>query len=93
MVSGEMFTRRAVDTDYNKLCRCSMNRLRTELSRLAITQSQKIKSPAQQASFLVGIYDDIIRGLTTGPGRTSHPRLQTELSFFRTREEEAKRRV
>lgn len=100
-----VFTRYAMDgifgstshrrgTDYSVQFRlCSMNRLRTELSRLAITQSQKIKSPPQQASFLVGIYDDIIRGLTTGPGRTSHPRLQTELSFFRTREEEARRKV
>jgi hypothetical protein len=71
----------------------SMNRLRNELSRLILAQSGKIKSPTQQAAFLVGIYDDIIRGLTTGPGRTSHPRLQAELSYFRTREEEAKRRM
>ena len=85
---------RRIATDYiGRLRSYSLNRLRAEISRLTTTQSQKIKSPAQQASFLVGIYDDIIRGLTSGPGRTSHPRLQTELSFFRTREEEARRRV
>jgi hypothetical protein len=70
-----------------------MTRLRTELSRLIIAQSKKIKVDTQQSAFLVGVYDDVIRGLATGPGRPSHPKLQAELSYFRTREEEAKRRI
>ncbi|WVQ80067.1 hypothetical protein IAT38_002168 [Cryptococcus sp. DSM 104549] len=71
----------------------SMTRLRAELVRLTQTQSLKIKSPQERHSFLSSIYEIIMHELVSGPGMTTHPRLQSELSFFRTREEEARRRI
>ncbi|OXC67365.1 hypothetical protein AYX13_04086 [Cryptococcus neoformans] len=71
----------------------SMARLRAELVRLTHLQSLKIKSPAERHSFLSSIYEIVMHELVSGPGQTTHPRLQSELSFFRTREEEARRRI
>lgn len=73
--------------------RCSMTRLRGELVRLLQAQSAKIKNPSERHSFLSSIYEIVMRELVAGPGQTTHPRLQSELSFFRTREEEARRRI
>jgi hypothetical protein len=71
----------------------SMTRLRSELVRLITTQSSKIKSPPDRHSFLSSIYDIIMHELVSGPGSTIHPKIQSELSFFRTREEESRRRL
>jgi hypothetical protein len=60
---------------------------------LITNQSNKIKQPQQQASFLSAIYEDIIQVLVAGPGKTTQPVLQSEISFFRAREEEARRRI
>lgn len=76
-----------------KLTKHSMARLRAELVRLTHLQSLKIKSPAERHSFLSSIYEIVMHELVSGPGQTTHPRLQSELSFFRTREEEARRRI
>jgi len=70
-----------------------MTRLRGELVRLATTQANKIKNPPERHSFLSSIYEIVMHELVSGPGQTTHPRLQSELSFFRTREEEARRRI
>lgn len=71
----------------------STTRLRSELVRLAQNQAQKMKDEGQRNSFLSSIYEVVMRELVAGPGPPTHPRLQTELSFFRTREEEARRRI
>ncbi|WWC90632.1 uncharacterized protein L201_005568 [Kwoniella dendrophila CBS 6074] len=71
----------------------SMTRLRAELIRIITLQSNKIKSIPEKNSFLSSIYEIIIHELVSGPGQTTHPKLQSELSFFRTREEEARRRI
>ena len=71
----------------------NMIRLRAELVRLAQAQAKKIKSQPEQHSFLSSIYEIILHELVSGPGPTTHPRLQSELSFFRTRDEEARRRI
>ena len=70
-----------------------MTRLRGELVRLAQTQANKIKSMPERHSFLSSIYEVIMHELVSGPGQTTHPRLQSELSFFRTREAAARRRI
>ncbi|WRT68488.1 uncharacterized protein IL334_005464 [Kwoniella shivajii] len=71
----------------------SMTRLRNELIRLLTAQSGKIKSLPEKHSFLSSIYEIIMYELVSGPGQTTHPKLQSELSYFRTREEEARRRI
>jgi len=70
-----------------------MTRLRGELVRLAQTQAGKIKSLRERHMFLSSLYEIIMHELVSGPGQTTHPKLQAELSFFRTREEEARRRI
>ncbi len=69
----------------------SMTRMRGELVRLITNQAAKVKTDRQ--SFLSAAYDGVMRDLVAGPGATTHPRMQGELSFWRTREEEARRRV
>ncbi|WVR09528.1 hypothetical protein IAU60_006596 [Kwoniella sp. DSM 27419] len=71
----------------------SMARLRAELTRLITVQSNKIKSMPERHSFLSSLFEIIMHELVSGPGMTTHPRLQSELSYFRTREEEARRRI
>lgn len=70
----------------------SLSRMRSELMRLVQTKADKIKAPTERYSFLSSIYEIIMHELVSGPGSTIHPRIQSELSFFRTREEEARRR-
>ena len=70
-----------------------MSRLRAELVRLVTLQSNKIKDVPQRHSFQSSIFEVVMRELVAGPGAPTHPRLQSELSFFRTREEEARRRI
>ncbi|BEI86247.1 hypothetical protein CcaverHIS002_0605340 [Cutaneotrichosporon cavernicola] len=71
----------------------SMTRLRAELTRLVQIQAGKIKDVPARHSFLSSIYEAVMHELVAGPGAPTHPRLQAELSFFRTREEEARRRI
>ncbi|WVQ95034.1 hypothetical protein IAU59_002126 [Kwoniella sp. CBS 9459] len=71
----------------------SMVRLRSELTRLVTTQANKIKALPERHSFLSSLYEIIMHELVSGPGMTTHPKLQSELSYFRTREEEARRRI
>ncbi|RXK41097.1 hypothetical protein M231_01500 [Tremella mesenterica] len=71
----------------------SMTRIRTEVTRLIETQASKIKASSDRHSFLSSIYEIIMRELVSGPGQATHPKLQAELSFFRTREEEARRKI
>ncbi|BEJ17281.1 hypothetical protein CspHIS471_0606820 [Cutaneotrichosporon sp. HIS471] len=71
----------------------SMTRLRAELTRLVQIQAGKVKDVPARHSFLSSIYEAVMHELVAGPGAPTHPRLQAELSFFRTREEEARRRI
>jgi hypothetical protein len=68
-----------------------MTRLRNELVKLINVQAGKLK--ANQQSYLSTIFEVVMHELVSGPGATTHPKLQAELSYFRTREEEARRRI
>lgn len=70
-----------------------MTRMRNELLKLITTQSGKIKDQSNRQSYVSTIFEAVIHELVSGPGSTTHRRLQEELSFFRTREEEARRRM
>ncbi|WVW85534.1 hypothetical protein I302_107572 [Kwoniella bestiolae CBS 10118] len=92
---GEMFSRTVALSNAAEevMIFSSMTRLRTELIRILTSQSNKIKSVPERHSFLSSIYEIIMHELVSGPGQTTHPKLQSELSYFRTREEEARRRI
>ncbi|EKC98380.1 hypothetical protein A1Q2_07394 [Trichosporon asahii var. asahii CBS 8904] len=71
----------------------SMLRMRNELIRLIKIQGDKIKDVPARQSFLSSTYEIVMRELVAGPGAPTNAHLQSELSFFRTREEEARRRI
>lgn len=60
-----------------------MTRMRNELVKLVDTQAAKIKT--DRASYVSTVYEGVMHELVSGPGPTTHPKLQAELSFFRTR--------
>lgn len=60
--------------------------------RLVSTQANK-KAAADRNSFISSMFELLLHELVAGPGSITHPRLQTELSYFKSREEEARRRV
>ncbi|KAF8591436.1 vacuolar sorting protein, partial [Ramaria rubella] len=68
-------------------------RLRVELTRLIVSQSSKIKVPAQSASYQSSMYETLLQALSSGPRPTTHPKAQTEIAYWREREEEARRRI
>ncbi|OSC96811.1 Vps52-domain-containing protein [Trametes coccinea BRFM310] len=68
-------------------------RLRQELSKLIVTHTDKQTDPAAKARALSKFYEELLQGLSNGPHPTSHPKAQSELAYWRQRDEEARRRV
>ncbi|RDX55491.1 Vps52-domain-containing protein [Lentinus brumalis] len=68
-------------------------RLRQELSKLITTHTDKLSDPVAKASAQSAIYEQLLQGLSSGPGPTSHPKAQSELAYWRERDEESRRRV
>jgi len=71
----------------------NLTRLRTELTRLIVSQSAKVKDPAQMAAYQSTMYETLLQALSKGPRPTTHPKAQTEIAYWREREEEARRRI
>ncbi|KIJ56720.1 hypothetical protein M422DRAFT_218326, partial [Sphaerobolus stellatus SS14] len=68
-------------------------RLRVELTRLIVTQSSKLKDPAKAAVYQSTMFEGLLQALSNGPRPATHPKAQTEIAFWREREEEARRRI
>ncbi|KAI0750654.1 vacuolar sorting protein [Daedaleopsis nitida] len=68
-------------------------RLRQELSKLITTHTDKLGDPVAKASAQSTFYEQLLQGLSSGPGPTSHPKAQSELAYWRERDEESRRRV
>ncbi|KAI0650321.1 Vps52-domain-containing protein [Trametes meyenii] len=68
-------------------------RLRQELSKLITTHTDKLTDPTAKARALTKFYDQLLQGLSNGPRPTSHPKAQSELAYWRQRDEEARRRL
>ncbi|OJT13105.1 Vacuolar protein sorting-associated protein 52 A [Trametes pubescens] len=71
----------------------NLMRLRQELSKLIVTHTDKQTDPAAKARALCKFYEQLLQGLSNGPRPTSHPKAQSELAYWRQRDEEARRRV
>ncbi|GJJ07494.1 hypothetical protein Clacol_001696 [Clathrus columnatus] len=71
----------------------SLMRLRTEINRLIVSQSSKVKDPGQAAAYQSNMFEILLQSLSNGPGPSIHSKAQTEMAFWREREEEARRRV
>ncbi|KAI0774158.1 Sac2 family-domain-containing protein [Fomes fomentarius] len=68
-------------------------RLRQELSKLITTHTDKLSDAVAKASAQSTFYEQLLQGLSNGPHPTSHPKAQSELAYWRERDEEARRRV
>jgi len=68
-------------------------RLRQELSKLIVKHTEKITDSVSRASTQGKLYVTILRGLSDGPRPSAHPKAQTEIAYWREREEEARRRM
>jgi len=68
-------------------------RLRQELSKLILSHTDKISDRVEKATTQGRLYDALLQGLSRGPRPTSHPKAQSEIAYWREREEEARRRV
>lgn len=66
-------------------------RLRQELSKLITSHTDKIDDVVAKATMQGSMYEIILQGLSRGA--TSHPKAQSEIAFWRGREEEARRRI
>ncbi|KAI0071087.1 hypothetical protein K474DRAFT_1712758 [Panus rudis PR-1116 ss-1] len=68
-------------------------RLRQELSKLIASHTEKIGDPVAKATAQSTFYEGLLQGLSRGPGPASHPKAQSEIAYWREREEEARRRI
>ncbi|EJF61135.1 vacuolar sorting protein [Dichomitus squalens] len=68
-------------------------RLRQELSKLITTHTDKLGDQVAKASAQSTFYEQILQGLSNGPHPASHPKAQSELAYWRQRDEESRRRV
>ncbi|KZT74276.1 Vps52-domain-containing protein [Daedalea quercina L-15889] len=67
-------------------------RFRQELSKLINSHTDKISDQAARASAQIALYDVLLQNLSRGARPSSHPKAQSEIAFWRGREEEVRRR-
>jgi len=68
-------------------------RLRQELSKLILKHTEKIDDPAARSRTQGRFYELLLSGLSNGSRPSAHPKAQTEIAYWREREEELKRRI
>lgn len=61
--------------------------------RLITQQGAKLKTVPDRESFISTICEEIIRELSNSPADVNQPRLQSEIGFFRAKEEEARQKM
>ncbi|CCL99428.1 uncharacterized protein FIBRA_01446 [Fibroporia radiculosa] len=68
-------------------------RLRQELSKLITTHTDKITDITARASAQSALYEVLLKGLSKSARPASHPKAQSEIAYWRGREEETRRRI
>jgi len=68
-------------------------RLRQELSKLILKHTEKIEDLAARSIAQERFYGLLLSGLSNGPRPSAHPKAQTEIAYWREREEEIRRRM
>ena len=71
----------------------SLLRLRQELTNLITVHTDKIADPTAKATVQSTIYEAVLQGLSKGSQQVSHPKAQSEVAFWKEREEQARRRI
>ncbi|KAF9653375.1 vacuolar sorting protein [Thelephora ganbajun] len=68
-------------------------RLRQELSKLILKHTEKIEDPVARSTTQGRFYELLLNGLSNGSRPSAHPKTQTEIAYWREREEELRRRM
>ncbi|KAF7793700.1 hypothetical protein EIP86_004816 [Pleurotus ostreatoroseus] len=68
-------------------------RLRQELTKLITAYIDKLADPVAKATAQSTLYDVLLQGLSRGAHIVSHPKAQSEIAFWKEREEEVRRRI
>jgi len=71
----------------------SLSRLRQELFRLFVNQSEKAGDAKNNAVYRSARFENILDLLSRSGTTHTHPKAQAELAFWRGKEEEARRRL
>ncbi|TDL29409.1 Vps52-domain-containing protein [Rickenella mellea] len=90
-----MFTAFVILTDQEDetMIFSNLQRLRQELTQMVVVQSKRISDTQRSARYQSTVFEAILRTLSSGPLPMIHPKAQTEIAFWRQREEEARRRI
>jgi len=68
-------------------------RLRQELSKLILKHTEKVGDIAARSKTQGRFYELLLSGLSNGSRSSVHPKAQTEIAYWREREEELRRRM
>ncbi|KZP02599.1 hypothetical protein FIBSPDRAFT_969813 [Athelia psychrophila] len=68
-------------------------RLRQELTKLLLKHTESIKDFVAKATSQSTLYEGILQGLSKGTHLATHPQWQKEISYWKEKEEEARRRI
>ncbi|KAI0701798.1 Sac2 family-domain-containing protein, partial [Cytidiella melzeri] len=68
-------------------------RLRQEVLKLVAYHTEKIADPIGIATAQATLYETVLQDLSKGPHLVSHPKAQSEIAFWKEREEQARRRI
>ncbi|KZT53296.1 vacuolar sorting protein [Calocera cornea HHB12733] len=71
----------------------NLGRMRPEIAQIIITHGNKIKDSRQQAVYLSMAYENVLHSAMSGPFSNTHPKAQAEMSFWREKEENARKRI
>jgi vacuolar protein sorting-associated protein 52 len=72
---------------------CSLMRLRQEVVKLITNHTEKTTDVIGKATAQATFYEFVLQVLSKGPQVVSHPKVQSEVAFWKEREEQARRRV
>jgi len=71
----------------------NLSRLRHEVDKLVVSHSEKAGDAKRQATSQSRLYELVLQGLNRVSTPTVHPKVQTEMEYWRKREEDARKRI
>ncbi|KAL5508210.1 VPS52 [Sanghuangporus vaninii] len=81
------------ETEDETMIFSNLTRLRTELTNLIVNQSKRIGDPLKSATFQSSMFEMLLQAMSKNQYSVSHPKAQSELAYWREREEESRRRM
>ncbi|EJD01401.1 Vps52-domain-containing protein [Fomitiporia mediterranea MF3/22] len=81
------------ETEEETMIFSNLARLRQELTTLIVNQSKRIADPLKSATFQSTLFEMLLQAMSKNQYSMSHPKAQSELAYWREREEESRRRM